>query len=280
MIRRPPRSTLFPYTTLFRSGVSGRGRGARRNAVSRRRVRALRSVRRQALQAAGPRSALSRPDDSSGARPHGTRGAHLLQQLAEGAAAAPSARRDWSRLPAARPAGDDIVGRRGATDQDCGAPVVAEQRAPAVHSGRADDRPAFRRYRKAAHGVSQADRGGTLAARHRAQPGRDQDGGLHHRSGARRRRGGRNGRRYGHTRTARAERNIAHGTVSADRFSGGPFSRVRGGAVAPAARARRRGPQRGPHARQPRWGGPPEGSAAKPRRRASNEEVRWGRWGG
>src|SRR5438552_6135947 len=28
MIRRPPRSTLFPYTTLFRSYRSGRGRGA------------------------------------------------------------------------------------------------------------------------------------------------------------------------------------------------------------------------------------------------------------
>src|SRR2546430_15002310 len=30
MIRRPPRSTLFPYTTLFRSGLAGmpaRGRG-------------------------------------------------------------------------------------------------------------------------------------------------------------------------------------------------------------------------------------------------------------
>src|SRR2546426_9289479 len=26
MIRRPPRSTLFPYTTLFRSGVGGVGR--------------------------------------------------------------------------------------------------------------------------------------------------------------------------------------------------------------------------------------------------------------
>src|SRR5436190_11993507 len=26
MIRRPPRSTLFPYTTLFRSGVSARRR--------------------------------------------------------------------------------------------------------------------------------------------------------------------------------------------------------------------------------------------------------------
>src|SRR5256886_3902444 len=25
MIRRPPRSTLFPYTTLFRSGVRSRG---------------------------------------------------------------------------------------------------------------------------------------------------------------------------------------------------------------------------------------------------------------
>src|SRR3712207_8063011 len=30
MIRRPPRSTLFPYTTLFRSGrVRGAGRAAR-----------------------------------------------------------------------------------------------------------------------------------------------------------------------------------------------------------------------------------------------------------
>src|SRR3989442_9621506 len=28
MIRRPPRSTLFPYTTLFRSGQEHRGSGA------------------------------------------------------------------------------------------------------------------------------------------------------------------------------------------------------------------------------------------------------------
>src|SRR5687767_15255387 len=28
MIRRPPRSTLFPYTTLFRSLISGRGTDA------------------------------------------------------------------------------------------------------------------------------------------------------------------------------------------------------------------------------------------------------------
>src|SRR5687768_17683656 len=30
MIRRPPRSTLFPYTTLFRSGIDGCGRRGRR----------------------------------------------------------------------------------------------------------------------------------------------------------------------------------------------------------------------------------------------------------
>src|SRR3712207_7358871 len=30
MIRRPPRSTLFPYTTLFRSGGGGRGGSRRR----------------------------------------------------------------------------------------------------------------------------------------------------------------------------------------------------------------------------------------------------------
>src|SRR5256885_4140246 len=38
MIRRPPRSTLFPYTTLFRSDVNVAGaiRGQRRQAAKRR----------------------------------------------------------------------------------------------------------------------------------------------------------------------------------------------------------------------------------------------------
>src|SRR2546429_5927878 len=35
MIRRPPRSTLFPYTTLFRSSAVGTGLAARRGPVSR-----------------------------------------------------------------------------------------------------------------------------------------------------------------------------------------------------------------------------------------------------
>src|SRR5690242_21627944 len=33
MLRRPPRSTLFPYTTLFRSGWGGREVNAREGAV-------------------------------------------------------------------------------------------------------------------------------------------------------------------------------------------------------------------------------------------------------
>src|SRR3712207_7061353 len=38
MIRRPPRSTLFPYTTLFRSLVLGRRRVADRDGARRRGV--------------------------------------------------------------------------------------------------------------------------------------------------------------------------------------------------------------------------------------------------
>src|SRR2546421_1971043 len=38
MIRRPPRSTLFPYTTLFRSPLHGASRGDLRRAQSRRRA--------------------------------------------------------------------------------------------------------------------------------------------------------------------------------------------------------------------------------------------------
>src|SRR5438874_9711958 len=49
MIRRPPRSTLFPYTTLFRSEVESEITGRRRChglQAARRRIRAARSLRR------------------------------------------------------------------------------------------------------------------------------------------------------------------------------------------------------------------------------------------
>src|SRR2546430_6085614 len=49
MIRRPPRSTLFPYTTLFRSQAAGaraaRGRAGRACATRRRRAEDRKSTR-------------------------------------------------------------------------------------------------------------------------------------------------------------------------------------------------------------------------------------------
>src|SRR3712207_8814445 len=51
MIRRPPRSTLFPYTTLFRSGRHGgrqaEGRGAGRGPLPDRGLRRQRAYHRQ-----------------------------------------------------------------------------------------------------------------------------------------------------------------------------------------------------------------------------------------
>src|SRR3712207_7293461 len=66
MIRRPPRSTLFPYTTLFRS----LGRGARGGGEEH---RARRDVLGDAPRAADPPNLPSRggaPDAGAEHRPH------------------------------------------------------------------------------------------------------------------------------------------------------------------------------------------------------------------
>src|SRR2546429_9104435 len=44
MIRRPPRSTLFPYTTLFRSSVAAAWSAKKRNQRHRRRIRIRRGT--------------------------------------------------------------------------------------------------------------------------------------------------------------------------------------------------------------------------------------------
>src|SRR3712207_8308113 len=66
MIRRPPRSTLFPYTTLFRSAAAGG-----------------RSVERGGRRAAGAARAGPSLHARAGARPHahggGTRGGPAVQ---------------------------------------------------------------------------------------------------------------------------------------------------------------------------------------------------------
>src|SRR3712207_8212349 len=57
MIRRPPRSTLFPYTTLFRSraGVGGGRSGRRRRHAARGRDRDRGRARRRAAGGLGRR---------------------------------------------------------------------------------------------------------------------------------------------------------------------------------------------------------------------------------
>src|SRR3712207_8207459 len=67
MIRRPPRSTLFPYTTLFRSPRRP-GAGAAGG------VRLVRRAVERLLQLERPESA--RPRDGSGARAHPRRRRH------------------------------------------------------------------------------------------------------------------------------------------------------------------------------------------------------------
>src|SRR3989449_3500900 len=60
MIRRPPRSTLFPYTTLFRSLKSGRDEDGRRVAIPCRNVVVL------GCQAEGPYGFLACGSEESG----------------------------------------------------------------------------------------------------------------------------------------------------------------------------------------------------------------------
>src|SRR3712207_9510944 len=68
MIRRPPRSTLFPYTTLFRSPVRGMARGPVRG-EGRLRVAGTPAgarVRRCVARGAGPAGAGPAADERSG----------------------------------------------------------------------------------------------------------------------------------------------------------------------------------------------------------------------
>src|SRR2546422_11755017 len=56
MIRRPPRSTLFPYTTLFRSSGGCERRGTQGDASLRQGRRAASAEERPPIERRGPRS--------------------------------------------------------------------------------------------------------------------------------------------------------------------------------------------------------------------------------
>src|SRR5262245_65045110 len=68
MLRRPPRPTLFPYTTLFRSGLAGAGGERPERGAARARRAADRTApdRRPTRRAAG---AAHQPDGARDVRP-------------------------------------------------------------------------------------------------------------------------------------------------------------------------------------------------------------------
>src|SRR2546430_12634520 len=80
MIRRPPRSTLFPYTTLFRSDRGAQGAGHPRQ-VEHREIESLQHARgRQWEQEVGHRPEITEPDrlqQTMGSRPEDRKSTRL-----------------------------------------------------------------------------------------------------------------------------------------------------------------------------------------------------------
>ena len=82
-----------------------------------------------------------------------------------------------------------------------------------VANGRADDGTSFRGRRQAQCDPPSTGGGRQHGSRHRAQPGRDQDGGLYHRHGARGRRRRRHGGRYGNSGGSSEGALLLHGIL-------------------------------------------------------------------
>src|SRR5690348_6481783 len=74
LIRRPPRSTLFPYTTLFRSALDPAGALAARRALAARLV----AVKAHEVVHGAHRAGLLREHDGAARAEHGAEGAELV----------------------------------------------------------------------------------------------------------------------------------------------------------------------------------------------------------
>ena len=107
------------------------------------RVRALRCLPGQALQPRDAGNPLQGQEHPGGARHDGRGRAAVLRRGADGGAEAADAARRGAVVRAARPERDHAVGRRGAARQARQGAVEARHRAHAVHSRRADHRPAL-----------------------------------------------------------------------------------------------------------------------------------------
>src|SRR5438105_4840584 len=127
MIRRPPRSTLFPYTTLFRSRPGRRTRGAAPPAAP---------TRATARDHVRPREPAARPVRLRG---QPDRALRPVRAPVRECAAARAGR--IARLSAARPAGPALLGKRRARARGApAAPAPADRlrplQRPRVRAGR------------------------------------------------------------------------------------------------------------------------------------------------
>ena len=184
-----------PCETCKGSALQPRdARGAVQGQVDRRRAR---DVRRGGARASSPRSRSC--------------GAGCRRCTTSGSTTSSSAsRRRRSRAARRSASSSPRSSRKVATGQD------------ALHPRRADDRPALRRHREAARGAAAARRHRQHRARDRAQPRRDQAGGL----GRRPRPRGRRGRRRARSRPARPSRSPRSRSRFTGRFLRGVLPRA------------------------------------------------------
>ena len=166
--------------------LQGRRADQDRDALPARRLRAVRDVPRAPVQPRDARGSLQGQVDRRRARDVGRGGARVLLEDPEDPPPPPDAPRRRPRLHPARAAGDDALGRRGAARQARRRALEDRDRPDALHPRRADDRSPLRRHREAARGAPASRRHGQHGARDRAQPRRDQAGGLGRRPRARR----------------------------------------------------------------------------------------------
>ena len=133
--------------------VQGRRPAEDRDALPAGRLRPLRDLPRQALQPRDARGPVQGQVDRGHSRDVRRGGAEVLRQDPEAPPPAADAARRRPRLHAARPAGDDALGRRGAAREAGRRARQGRDREDALHPRRADDRAALRGHREAARGA-------------------------------------------------------------------------------------------------------------------------------
>jgi excinuclease ABC subunit A len=178
-------------------GLPGRRRDQDRDALSARRLRRMRHLRRQALQPRNAGGGLPRQVDRRCARHDGRRRPRVLQGSTGDPQQARYPGAGRARLHSYRPAGDHPVGRRGAAGQAGQGTGAPGHRQDALYPRRADHRPALRRRAQAARRAARAGRARQHRGRDRTQSRGHQDRRLDRRSRPRRRRQGRPHRRVG-----------------------------------------------------------------------------------